>query len=299
MSLRCLPVTTLEQGTISANGLQFAYLQAGPADGPLALCFHGFPDTAHSYRHLLPRLADAGFRAVAPFLRGYAPTDVPADGLYQTGALVRDANALHEALGGDERAVVVGHDWGASVAYGAAVMHPDRWRRCVAMAVPIAGAMGQMFLSYDQIKRSFYMFFFQGPLADFVVSANDLEFIARLWQDWSPGYDAAEDVDHVRAALGNQANLTAALGYYRAALNPMQNSPDLNAEQNATAGIPTQPTLYLHGADDGCIGVGVADATAPLLAQGSRVEVVEGTGHFLHLEKPDVVGGMIVDFVTA
>ena len=98
---------------VEAGGLSFGALAAGPESGPLALCLHGFPDTAHTYRHLLPELAAAGFRAVAPFSRGYAPTDVPADGRYQTGALARDANALHEALGGDERAVIVGHDWGA------------------------------------------------------------------------------------------------------------------------------------------------------------------------------------------
>ena len=88
---------------ITANGLEFACLTDGPADGPLALCLHGFPDTAHTWRYLLPELAAAGFRAVAPFLRGYAPSPVPADGHYQIGALVRDANALHDALGGDLR----------------------------------------------------------------------------------------------------------------------------------------------------------------------------------------------------
>src|SRR6476661_5020594 len=100
----------ITQGQIAANGLTFAYLEAGA--GPLALCLHGFPDSAWSWRHLLPALADAGFHAVAPFLRGYAPTDVAPDGRYQTGAIVADAIALHEALGGDDRAVLIGHDWG-------------------------------------------------------------------------------------------------------------------------------------------------------------------------------------------
>ena len=122
------------EATVTANGLEFRYLSAG--DGPLALLLHGFPDTAHTWRHLLPALAGAGFRAVAPWTRGYAPTQVPADGDYTVAALAADANALHDALGGGPDAVLVGHDWGAITAYGAAALEPDRWRRVVTMAVP-------------------------------------------------------------------------------------------------------------------------------------------------------------------
>ena len=288
----------LEQATVTANGVDVAYLAAGAADGPLALCLHGFPDTAHTYRHLLPRLAEAGFRAVAPFLRGYAPTAIPADGRYQTGALVADANALHEALGGDGRAVVIGHDWGASGAYGTAAHHPDRWARVVGLAVPVGPALASGFFAYEQIRRSFYFYFFQGPVADVVVAANDLDFVARLWADWSPGYDATEDLGFVRTAIGDPANLAAALGYYRAALNPAAHSPDLAEEQRASGAVPPQPTLYLHGEDDGCVGVALAHAATGLLAPGSEVVVVPGTGHFLHLESPDEVDDRIVEFVT-
>jgi hypothetical protein len=90
----------------SVNGMTMSYLECGT--GPLALCLHGFPDSAHTWRHLLPALADAGFRAVAPFTRGYAPTSVAPDGLYQTGALSDDANVLHDVLGADENAVIIG-----------------------------------------------------------------------------------------------------------------------------------------------------------------------------------------------
>src|SRR5216110_1139498 len=133
--------------TVKANGVAFEYLEDGPPDGPLAVCLHGFPDSAHTWRSLLPELASAGFHAVAPFLRGYAPTAVPADGRYQTGALVADACALHEALAGDERAVLIGHDWGAPAVYGAAAFAPERWSKVVGMAVPPAGAMGAGFTS--------------------------------------------------------------------------------------------------------------------------------------------------------
>jgi pimeloyl-ACP methyl ester carboxylesterase len=291
---------TLDQGTISANGLDFAYLAAGPDDGPLALCLHGFPDTAHTYRHLLPVLAEAGYRGVAPFMRGYAPTSVPGDGRYQNAALALDANRLHEALGGRGDAVLIGHDWGATAVYPAASAAPKRWSKVVGMAVPPSGALGGM-LQYDQIKRSFYMFFFQLPLADFIVPGNDFEFIARLWQDWSPGYDAAEDVAHVREALRDPANLAAALGYYRATWGTAPApppDPDVDAVAAASGSLPTRPILYLHGEDDGCLGVDLARTAEQLLSAPSRVEIVPGTGHFLHLEQPDVVNSSIMEFLA-
>src|SRR3954466_12186117 len=122
----------IEQVTVSAGGLEFAAPTCGdgpPESGsrrPLALLLHGFPDSAHTWRHLLPALAEAGFRAVAPWTRGHPPTAVPADGHHSVATLAADANALHEALGGDADAVLVGHDWGAITAYGAAATEPDR-----------------------------------------------------------------------------------------------------------------------------------------------------------------------------
>ncbi|MGK2949874.1 MAG: alpha/beta fold hydrolase [Acidimicrobiales bacterium] len=288
---------TISEGRITANDLEFTYLEVG--DGPLALCLHGFPDSAWTYRHLLPALADAGYRAVAPFMRGYAPTEVPADGRYQTAALALDACALHEALGGDERAVLIGHDWGAIASYIAANHQPERWSRLVAMAVPPAGAVAGGFLTYAQLKKSWYMFFFQHPLADMVVPMDDLAFIDGLWADWSPGYDATDDLPHVKEALRDPSNLAAALGYYRATLGGVGVDPALDAVQSAGNDATPQPTLYLHGRTDGCMGVEVAEgAGAFLTSEGSRMEIVDGAGHFLHVEAPEVVNRLIVDFVT-
>jgi pimeloyl-ACP methyl ester carboxylesterase len=284
---------------VTANDLEFTYLACGN-DGPLALCLHGFPDSAWTWRHLLPTLADAGFRAVAPWLRGYAPTGLDAKGRYQNGASVADANALHDVLGGDGSAVIIGHDWGARIATGAAVFAPERWSKLVTAAVPPSGAVAQGFLTYRQLKRSWYMFFFQNPLAELVVSMNDLEFIDRLWEDWSPGYDASQDVPRVKDTLREQANLAAALEYYRATLNPAEHTvPEFQAQEDAIGGTPPQPHLYLHGESDGCMGVEIAHMAAPFMSTpGSCLEIVDGAGHFLHLEQPAVVNELIVNFLT-
>ncbi|HQY15080.1 MAG: alpha/beta hydrolase [Ilumatobacteraceae bacterium] len=291
-------MTAITSGSVSANGVDFGYLTAGDPAAPLALCVHGFPDSAHTWRHLLPRLAEAGFRAVAPFQRGYAPTSVPADGRYQTGVLAQDMNMLHEALGGGGDAVIIGHDWGAPATYGAAVLGPERWRKVVGLAVPPGPAFGMSLVTnLVQLKRSWYMFFFQSPFADMVVPANDMAYIDMLWADWSPGYDASHDLPLVKAALGDPASLAAALGYYRAALGDGFKDPTLEAEQAAAGAVPTQPTLYLHGRDDGGIGPEVAELAATMTPPNVTVEIVDHAGHFLQLEQAELVNARILEFL--
>jgi pimeloyl-ACP methyl ester carboxylesterase len=288
----------VDERFVTANGVEFAYLCEGPADGPLALCLHGFPDTAHTWRHLLPSLAQAGFRAVAPWTRGYAPTGVPADGGYETGALAVDACALHDALGGDERAVLVGHDWGAMTSYAAAAYQPERWRRAVAMAVPPFAAIAAGFATYRQLRRSFYIFVFQSPLAEAAVAGDDFAFIEGLWEDWSPGYDGSADVARVKEALADPANLSAAIGYYRAMFDPSIHVDAYAAAQAAAGATPPQPFLYLHGTNDGALGLEVVSDPLAFLAPGSRFEVLDEVGHFLHLEQPKVVGDLVLEFLT-
>jgi pimeloyl-ACP methyl ester carboxylesterase len=295
---------TINQGSVDAAGLTFGYLSAGDVEDtstPLALCLHGFPDSAWTWRHLLPSLAAAGYRAVAPWLRGYAPTTVPEDGRYQSAVLGLDAGALHAAFGGGDDAVLVGHDWGALAGYAAVHVPGVSWRRLVTLAVPPPTALTTAFFSFDQLRRSWYMFFFQHPLAEMAVPLDDLVFVDRLWADWSPGYDATEDLPKVKDALRDPANLAAAIGYYRATLSGVgaDTSPEVQAIDAAAAGPPPLPTLYLHGRDDGCMGADLAEtARGVLTAPGSGVEIVDGTGHFLHLEQPDVVNSLIVDFLS-
>ncbi len=179
-----LQTRTLRTRTVDANGIQFHCLEAG--EGPLVLCLHGFPDNAYTYRQLLPALAEAGFRAVAPFMRGYAPTSAPADGRYQSVLLAQDAAELIVALGA-KQACIVGHDWGAFATFGAAALAPERVEKIVSIAVAHPGAMlGALTTNYDMIKGGWHAYFFQMPFAEQAVSAKDCEFIERWWQDASP-----------------------------------------------------------------------------------------------------------------
>jgi pimeloyl-ACP methyl ester carboxylesterase len=290
--------TKMKIECVSANGTDFSYLECGT--GKLALLLHGFPDTPQTWRHLMPVLASMGYRVVAPFMRGYAPSAVPADGCYQTAMLARDANALHEKLGGDSESVIIGHDWGAPSCYGAAIDAPSRWCKVVGMAVPPTAALGMAFVqNLEQIKKSWYMFFFQHGLADLVVGANNHGFIEMLWRDWSPSYDASFDLESIRKSLADPKNLQAALGYYRATLGDGYRDPKLSELQNQMAsGVPSQPLLYLHGANDGCIGVDVVESAKKIAPANVKFEVVAAAGHFLQLEQPKVVNKLICDFLA-
>jgi len=285
------------EGEIRANGLRFPTLEAG--DGPLVLCLHGFPDHPRSFRHQLPALAAAGFRAVAPFMRGYAATDIPEDGRFQSVVLAQDAIAMIEALGYQD-AVVFGHDWGALAGYGAAILAPNRVSRLVTAAVPHGPNLLTAFMtSYDQQRRSWYMFFFQHPMADGAVAHDDFRFIERLWQDWSPGWVyPPEEMASLKATFQAPGVLTAALGYYRAALNPVNQDPALaDLQERITAGSVEVPTLYLHGVQDGCIGVDLADGMEALFPKGLQKLMVADAGHFVHQEQPATVNRALLAFL--
>jgi pimeloyl-ACP methyl ester carboxylesterase len=289
---------SFREGTVHANGLHFATLEAG--DGPLVLCLHGFPDHARTFRKQLPVLAAAGFRAVAPFMRGYTPTEIPQNGVFQSAVLGMDAVALIEALGYDD-AAIFGHDWGAIAGYGAAIAAPERVARLATAAVPHGPAVANAFLtSYDQQRRSWYMFFFQHPLAEAAVAHDDFRFLERLWQDWSPEWlSSPEEMEALKATFRNPGVLDAALGYYRCTLNPMNQDPSLSElQEKLVAGPITVPTLAFHGVQDGCIGRELMYGMEALFPSGLEKVSVPHAGHFLHLEHPDFVNQHLLRFFT-
>lgn len=295
----------MERITTELDALDVVSLTWGPiADTarPLALLLHGFPDTAHTWRHLGPRLAEAGYRVVAPFTRGYAPSGVPADGSYHVAALMSDALDLHARLGGDGRAVLVGHDWGAITGNGLAAYDASPFGRVVTMAVPPIPAMNPR---RDDLARwasilprqatlSWYTLFNQLPR--WPEQSFD-RLVAHLWRRWSPGYDAAEDLRHLAAALPDRPRRSAAIGYYRAAARPWRLPATYAGPADAWLGDPRVPVLYLQGADDGALDVRWAQRVDHHLPEGSRTAVIERAGHFLQLERPDVVANRVLDFL--
>ena len=282
---------------VRANGLSVPILEQG--EGPLLVCLHGFPDTAHTFHHQLRSFAAAGYHVVAPAMRGYAPGTIPERGSYQSAALAEDVLALIDALG-HERATVYGHDWGTAAAYGAALRDPGKITRLVASAVPYGpGFPTALVTSPLQQRRSWYVFYFQTRLAELAVPLSDFAFIEALWRDWSPGAKVDEAVlGHTKAALAEPGVLAAALAYYRTALDPTLRDPSLDAHENRFGVDPIRvPTLYVHGERDGCIGVETTEGMEGLFPGGFRRVILPGVGHFTHREDPAGFDRAVLDFL--
>jgi pimeloyl-ACP methyl ester carboxylesterase len=282
---------------VQANGVDFHYLEIG--NGSLVLCFHGFPDNAFTYRYLGPALAEAGFRVVAPFMRGYAPTSRPQDGCYQSVLLAQDAVALITALG-EESAYIVGHDWGALTTYGAAALAPGRVRNNVTLAAAHpATLLGALATNYDMIKGGWHAYFFQMPFAEQAVQANDYEFVEKWWRDASPEYDIPHEVmESVKETFRQPGVVTAAINYYHHTMNPANRDPALAALQERVTTTPTPvPALALHGTRDRPRRLEAFERMDQFFAAGLEKFILPGTGHFLHLERPVEVNTKIVEFL--
>jgi pimeloyl-ACP methyl ester carboxylesterase len=285
----------METKRITVRGVDFAYLEAG--EGPLVLCLHGFPDHAPTWEPLLRDLAAAGFRGVAPWMRGYSPTGTAER--YHTQELALDAIALTEALGSDGDAYLVGSDWGAGAVHLAVPHKPDLWKRCVTMAVPPGAATGAFLSSPGQWKRSWYVWFFGTPLADIAFPQADYGIVDQLWADWSPDFTPEtafiRALKDIYAVDGGQA----AMGYYRDSFH--QRRPLSEEAATLTGGPMPIPMLYFHGTNDGCLGIDLVDESilTDSLGPGGDSVFVEGAGHFMHLEKPDEVNPKVIEFLKA
>lgn len=282
--------------------LQVSALAWGPPEGRLVLCLHGFPDTAWTYRRIGPLLGANGFRVVAPFSRGYCPTQIPSDGDYHIGALMFDALAVHRHLGSPPDAVLVGHDWGGFTALALAA-HPDSpFATVIALATPVLHGFrsaGPRLLRRlpRQALNSWYVLYQQLPA---LPERTLHRVIARLWRDWCPpGYDATDDLDHVRAALPDRAHRTAAISYYRQQFQPRRQHTAYRTWHRSWRRMPMRrPVLLLHGARDGALDPDLATISAGGLKDGSAHQVLADSGHFPQLDEPERVNALIAEHIA-
>jgi pimeloyl-ACP methyl ester carboxylesterase len=296
---------TMSPSTIqlTVGNRKFSALVAGPDDGPTVLCLHGFPDHHHSFRHQLPVLADAGYRAVAPLLRGYEPSSqgrrhVPDSHPLQVAA---DVQAWARELGGGEPVHIVGHDWGALVTQATCWLSPELFRSATIFSVPPLHAMDVGIPRHPvQIRNSWYTLFFQlRGLADRIVASRDFAFIERLWRDWSPGWDwDPSDMNALKETFRQPNVLWFALAYYRATLNPFL--ADSRELRRLTYEPTDVATLTITGELDGCMDTRMYDyIDESLFPRGLRVERIGGAGHFVHQEKPEEVNALLLDWLAA
>jgi pimeloyl-ACP methyl ester carboxylesterase len=259
-----------------------------------ALYLHGFPDQPETAAPLFRALTGRGYRVIAPFLRGYAPS--PLEGPFALEQLVRDVLASLSALRQREPVCLLGHDWGAAITYALCASAPERVRSAVTMAVPHPLRFVRALATPRQLQKSWYMLFFQLPGApEFATSALDFALIDRLWRSWSPGFVLAE---RERRALHEclRQSRNAPLEYYRAMTRPLLAA--LRRLDGPMAARIATPTLHLHGAQDGCIDVASCIGSERYFAGPFETRVIEGAGHFLPQERPEQVAAMAHDWFS-
>lgn len=276
---------------IKANGIQFAYFEVGV--GPLVLCLHGFPDTPHSFLPMMQQLAEAGYRVIAPFMRGYAPTSKAEDNNYSILSLAQDTLAIIDALAmGDEKAIVIGHDWGGFAAYTAANLAPEKIHVLVQLCMP---HMHVSNFTWAQLKKSWYVWYFQLPgLPEKKLPQNDFAFINRLYKSWSPDWAfLPEQLVEIKKALMAEGGVRAALSYYRAMIRGVTKKQWQVMSQQTTV-----PSLLVAGESDGAIGIDQFKNISSAYAGQFRFLSYPKVGHFPQCENTDNLVSDILEFVN-
>ena len=308
--------------TVAANGIDVHIAEQG--SGPLVLLLHGFPELWYSWRHQLPALADAGFRAVAPDLRGYGRTDAPQPvEAYSMRNMTADAAGILDALG-VETAVVAGHDWGAPIAWHCALMYPERFSAVVALSVPYTPRVSSpplQALKRVFADRFFYILYFQEPgRAESELEADVRKSMRTILYDWSG--DAPEGAAVARkpedARLFDDAPeperlppwlSEADLDYYvsefqrtgfRGGLNRYRNMDrDWEDLPHLAGAVVQQPALFVVGERDPVLGFMRTDAMKTHVPNLRKTVVVPGCGHWTQQEQPAEVNRELIEFLQS
>lgn len=287
---------------LQTNGIRLHALEVGDGDRT-AILVHGFPDDPRSLIPIAERLAAVGWRCVMPWTRGYPPSDPAPDGDYTVGALAKDIVGLIDALG-EEKVLLVGHDWGAVATYPALNLAPDRFYAAATMNVPpYRTLLGSLPRVPEQVLYSWYIFFFQLRfVSTFVARANNAALVERFWRMWSPGWEPPRArVDEIRDMLSQPRVMSQALAYYRHLLFTGWLKPAKYRESVRLGFAPIcVPTLLITGELERCVSPRLYDDPSPDFAPGTHYEVsiIPNAGHFLPNQAPDAVADEILRFVA-
>ncbi|MCU1602072.1 MAG: alpha/beta hydrolase fold protein [Frankiales bacterium] len=266
------------------DGLVFDVTDTGPADGEVVVLLHGFPQRATSWSGVTDRLVEQGYRCLAPDQRGYSPGARPgARSAYRLSELVADARALIDAAGA-EKVHLVGHDWGAAVAWSFAEAHPERLASLTAFSVPHPGAFRQAMLTSRQVLASSYMYFFQLPFLPERVLEKRLE--KELVDAGQQPEAAARDA----AAMKQPGALRGGLAWYRAIVV---------TDPRAAAGKVGVPTLFVWSDGDTAVLRPAAERCGDWVTGAFRFEVLEGVSHWIPDVVPDLAAALVLEQVRA
>lgn len=264
---------------VSHGELAFNVTEAGPPDGEPVLLLHGFPQHSNSWDALVPHLTSAGYRTVAMDQRGYSPGARPVGrAAYRITELVADAAAVIDRCAGG-RAHVVGHDWGAAVAWALASAEPDKVRSLTALSVPHPGAFLRAMVTSSQGLKSWYMYLFQLPwLPERLLRGRLAEVLVRSGQ-------SREHAERDAAGFAGAGALTAALNWYRAMplLDPRRANDPVR-----------RPTLFVWSDGDVAIGRAGVDRTPSYVQAPYQFETLRGVSHWIPDEAPDALAELLV-----
>ncbi|WP_323774202.1 alpha/beta hydrolase [Alcanivorax sp.] len=282
----------MKQVELVNGDLRFPALMAG--NGEPVILLHGFPDTYENWAVQINALADAGYTAIAPALRGYAPSCQPGNGDYSLYAAVDDLMVFAAQLGG--RVHLVGHDWGAAVGYLACAQSPETFCSFSALAIPPIRRIPQALLKVpEQVLLSGYMQFFQLPLApEAWLKRGDLDGVEALWRRWSPDWEPELYLDNAKHTLAEPGVISAALAWYRS-LFKVWKKEHRKARAWLGQDIAT-PTQILIGENDGCMSPKLLEHTlvGSDFSGGVELQTLADAGHFLHLEQPEAVNRHLI-----
>jgi len=281
----------LEHSTIETNGIKIHVAQAGPKSGVPVVLLHGFPEFWYGWRKQIPALVEAGCRVIVPDQRGYNLSDKPKGvKSYDVFTLVDDIIGLTDALG-YEKVNLVGHDWGAVVAWTLAIKYPERLQRLGIMNVPHPAVM-KKFLQrdFEQFRRSWYVFFFQLPwLPEAGLKRNDWRGAVSALRDTSKlNSFTDDDIVKYKEAWSQPGAMTSMINWYRAVIRHMPKLPDDPRIK--------VPTLMMWGMKDFALSHRMARPSMDYVDEGNLILFPEAT-HWVHLDAAEEVNHYLIDFI--